>query len=308
MKIFIAILLGISLFSFNTFADATSAEKADAAPLAAADTTPDDDTDTDTDVVKKDDAGTDTTDTVVEEDTGPSVEKAEELYSQRGEDVEKARQAADMYKELAAQKTTEDKMAKAELVLKQVESMYYVANKLSKSEIFREGSQLADGMVQLLAEPESSEEEELKASALFWYGACLGQFMRLTKNLSYKGALEKAMYMVINDLQLEEVHEYGAHRVLGRMYAEIPFSFMGGDKPKAREYLGKAFDNTLVSDEVAVSIHGLNNLYYADILEHFKKKEQACQILQTFIEQDSETLMEERIPETAAEMEEAKRC
>ena len=266
MKSFIVILIGVSLLSFNTFADTPSADEAD---------------------------------------TGPSVEKAEELYRQRGEDVEKARQAAEMYKELAAQKTTtEDKAAKAQLVLKQVESMYYVAGQLKDQDAFEENVKLADSIVQLLAEPESSEEEEEKASALFWYGASLGQAMALASNAGRRKKVITAMNDII-DMGYEDLHSYGANRVLGRLYFKLP-GFMGGSYKKSRKNLKNAFENTLVSDEVKVSVHGLNNLYYAELLKGVKEGEQACQVLQTFVEQDPETLMEERIPETAEEIETAK--
>ncbi|MCY4642990.1 MAG: hypothetical protein OXB88_00065 [Bacteriovoracales bacterium] len=242
-------------------------------------------------------------------ETGPTVkERADELYGRRGRDVQNARRAALLYGRLA--ETANDDRERAQMIGKRAQALWYVGVELEKEKeglgkkSFEECYAAADTVVQLFDGPESMEEEEQKALGLFWYGACLGQ---AKKDLFGASKVKKAMNDII-DLGYEEIQHYGAHRALGRIEYFMPW-YAGGDKTLSKEYHKKAFENTLVSDTIKVSVHGLNNLYYADILSHkdFKEIDLACHILQTFVEQDPKTLLKSRIPETIYEMEEARK-
>ena len=232
-----------------------------------------------------------------------SVEIAEELYSKRGEDVENARKAAEIYKNLAT--TEEDKEAKAELLIRHLGSLYYVGNQLTvkkeKLKFFRRGATLAETIVELVTESETPDEE-LLSWALYWRGVYLskfGQTKGVLKSLGLAPDVKGAMKRII-EMGYEDINYYGTHRILGRIFYKIP-GFLGGSKKKANVYLEKAFTETL-AEGTGISVHGLNNVYYADALVAVGEKEKACEILKVFVEQDPTTFLEDRIPETAQEI------
>ena len=197
---FIMMLLGTITLSFSTFTSPILAEELNvtASPLDER-------------------RGTDVTSPVLAEEL--NVTLADETYSKRGEDAENANTAAQMYKELAA--IEKDKVAKAELTIKQVRALFYFANNTGDEEsgdkkVFKEGAKISDSLVLSLEDPEDSEEEHLKAEALFFYGAHLARTLSFS-NLRSATKVVDAMNTIIEDLELEEVYHYGAHRVLSRL-------------------------------------------------------------------------------------------
>ncbi len=280
-KVFKIILLGVSFLFLNTiFAYATSTE-----------------------LVLKKTAIKSTVDNTFEEEVGKE-EMADNLYSLRGVDISHAQAAADIYEELA--KETEDNLIKAKMVMKQVTALYYVAGQEKSEDLFKKAYLAADAIVQLFADPEDDEQEELKTWALYWYGASLAQTLQYSFSGKNAVKVENTMTMIL-ELGYEDIYHYGAHRVLGRIRMRIPgFLSPVGNKKKALVNMEAAFNGTLfVNDKgetLPVSVYGLNNLYYADILIHFKKRVQACEILNTFVQQDPEALMDTRIPETKSEI------
>ena len=241
------------------------------------------------------------------EQISPTPEEADALYAQRGEDGENSNLAASMYGQLAI--TAADDLDKARLLIKQTRALYYFGEELEKERkgagksVFKECYAAADAVVQLFQDPESMEEEEQKALGLFQYGACYG----LAHKETSLSEVRRAMNSIIDLGYHEDIFYYGVDRALGRIHYFLPW-YVGGDKELCKERHKRAFENTLVSDDVRVSVYGLNNLYYADILAHksFKKIDLACEILQTFIQQDPQTLLKSRIPETIYEIEQAK--
>ena len=224
-----------------------------------------------------------------------------------------------MYESLAAESS--DILVQAEMGVKQVTALYYIGSRLADKKALTKGYNVADAIVQLFPEPlpgpdededeELSPEEELKAQraelkawALFWYGTHLAAYMRITRQASLRKKVFRAMDTLI-DSKYEDLYQYGAHRVLGRVRFKLP-GIVGGSKKKARKHLKIAFEGSLIGEDVRASVHGLNNLYYVEVLLAFKEKQQACQILQTFVKQDPETLLTDRIPETRDEIEQAK--
>ncbi|MCO4793734.1 MAG: hypothetical protein KC493_08485 [Bacteriovoracaceae bacterium] len=236
------------------------------------------------------------------------VETAQNLFANRGENVANAQEAADIYGALAAAAT--ENGVKADLYYRQSEATYYVGTIASddddKEDIHEAGYKQAEKAIALVDGTDDMDEEETLAKAQFFYGANLGKYGEakgIIASLSRVPELKKAMQVII-DLGLEDVEQYGANRILGRLYFKLP-GFAGGDKKKSEKLLAAAVENTL-NDEGTVSVHGLNNLYYAEVLKKNKKKAQACKILKAFSAQDGTTLLDTRIPETTKEIEEAK--
>ena len=162
----------------------------------------------------------------------------------------------------------------------------------------------AEIVVKMFAPPASPEQEEFKVQGLYWYGANLGKHGKTKGIFASAGnipKLKEAMNTIIN-MGYEDIYSYGAHRVLGRLADQSP-GILGGSKKKAQEYLAKAFENTLLEDaSVEVSVHGLNNIYYAEVLVKMNNKEQACHILSNLVQQDPTALLGTRIAETIEEI------
>lgn len=241
---------------------------------------------------------------------GNTVDTAEELFELRGEDTANAQKAADIYGKLAD--ASSEKGEKANLYYKQSEAIYFVGTQTKDEDqaekIHENGYQVADKAIKLLeGQVDDFEQEETLALGYFFYGANLGKWAEargIGSSLGRAGELKDTMRKII-DLGQEDIENYGANRILGRVYHKLPV-IAGGSKKKAEKILAEAFENTL-SDDADVSVHGLNNLYFAETLEARGKEDQACKILKEFSVQDPETLLDTRIPETKLEIEEAKR-
>ena len=234
-----------------------------------------------------------------------TAQRAEEFYGQRGENVENALTAADIYHQLAIQESAQE--AKAEFLIRESEARYYVGSHWDKKKYkltaYSQGVATAETVVKMFAQPANPEQEELKVQGLYWYGANLGKHGKTKGIFASAGnipKLKEAMNTIIN-MGYEDIYSYGAYRILGRLADQTP-GILGGSKKKAKEYLAKAFENTLLEDaSLEVSVHGLNNIYYAEVLVK-KNKEQACLILSNFTQQDPLTLLETRIAETIEEI------
>ena len=236
------------------------------------------------------------------------VDTADDLFAKRGASVANAQEAADLYGKLAAEAT--DKGEKAVLIVKQSAATYYVGTKATdnndKEAVHKSGYEQAQKAIDLLKDnTDDFDQEETLAKSYFYYGANLGKYGEakgIIASLSRVPELKRNMQS-ISDLGFEDVEEYGANRILGRLYFKLP-GFAGGDNDKSERLLKEALENTL-SDDGTVSIHGLNNLYLAETLKKNKKKTEACRILKNFMNQDPETLLDTRVPETKEEIKEA---
>ncbi|MBF0301313.1 MAG: hypothetical protein HQK51_21585, partial [Oligoflexia bacterium] len=104
------------------------------------------------------------------------------------------------------------------------------------------------------------------ARAYFWFGAALGKWGEangIINSLFQLPMLKKYMQYVY-DMQEEQVIDYGAARILGRIYYKLPGIF-GGDSKKSLDYLEKA-NNASLCDAGDISRHPTNVIYYADTL------------------------------------------
>lgn len=231
-----------------------------------------------------------------------SIEEARELYSKRGTDVTFAQQSADMF--LVLSESTEDKLLKATYLNGASNSLYYVAaqseSNLDKKKIHTDGLNKASQAISLLLGTQVEAEKEQLAIAYYRYGANLGKWAEangVAASLSKWPNLKNTMNSIIS-LGKKEIEWFGANRILGRAFYKLPFPL--GSKKKAYNYLKEAFDATKNGNEV--SVHGLNNLYLADLLIAVGKSSQAKKILETFVTMDPETLCPERVPETKEEI------
>ncbi|MCY4644455.1 MAG: hypothetical protein OXB88_07535 [Bacteriovoracales bacterium] len=231
-----------------------------------------------------------------------SIKTADALFLARGDDPKNALQAAKIYGNLAAEKI--NPLDKGTLLFKQCFALHYVVTMKEDKELSKRASLAAKTASDLFPDPETFEEEELKAKALLCYGVH-SALMGSTVNAIpvYKSA--EAMKKII-EMGHGEIYDYGPYQVLGRIKFMAPQSLLLGDKKEAEYILAKAFEKTLISKELPISKNGLNNLFYAQALDAVGKKERACEILKLFVEQDPKTLHEDRIPETKHEMKEAR--
>ncbi|MBT7609253.1 MAG: hypothetical protein HN576_05825 [Bacteriovoracaceae bacterium] len=238
-----------------------------------------------------------------------SVEDAEFLFEDRGEDVANAVEAAEIYGDLAAVST--EKGEKANLLYRQSEALYYVGtqakSKDDQEKIHNNGVKVSEAAISLLeGQVDNADQKHTLTEALFFWGANKGKWGAARGVLSSLGAigpLKKSMNKIL--ALNEKVEKFGADRILGRLYAKIPKIGYGGSKKKSLKHLKKAFENTLIPGGT-VSVHGTNNIYYAEILEETDNTAKACEVLKEFSVQDPETLLETRIPETTKEIEDAK--
>ena len=235
-----------------------------------------------------------------------TMEEANDLYAQRGKDASFAQQAAEMY--LTLSEGTEDKLLKATYLNEASNALYYVASQATsnndKKRIHTEGFNKASVAISLLRGTTVEAEKVQLALGLYRYGANLGKWGEangVASSLSKWPNLKNTMESIIG-MGMKKTEWYGANRILGRAYYKLPFPL--GSKKKSYKYLKEAFDNTKNGNKV--SIHGLNNIYMADLLIAIGKKDQAKKLLETFISLDPETLCPSRVPETKAEMAEAR--
>lgn len=237
------------------------------------------------------------------------AEIAKDLYAQRGVSYEKAAQAADIYGRLADAETV-DMAKKSTLLNKESQAAYYVGTQMKTDEakipVFLRAMQAADEAIASMGDETKLDEagKEILATAYYYSGANLGKWAEangIASSLGRWGELQEKMKKVIA-LKKESVQAYGAHRILGRAYYKLPAPL--GSNKKADAYLAKAFTSTL-KEGTKVSIHGLNVLFYADLLIATDRKGEAKAILTEFVAQNPETFNVDRIPETIAEQKEA---
>jgi tetratricopeptide (TPR) repeat protein len=146
------------------------------------------------------------------------------------------------------------------------------------------------------------------AEAYYFAGVNLarwGKAKGVVASLFRKGELENNMKETIshptrNDQPGQTLDGYGADRVLGKMYYELP-SVFGGSHEKSITHLKKAF--TKAKDIV------LNGVYFAESLNAGTKAEkvEARKVLEELIRMNPKDYNPNKIPETIDELEEARK-
>jgi hypothetical protein len=237
---------------------------------------------------------------------------ADELFAQRETSPAKVLEAAKMYAQEAAATAGSVKVA---LLIKECKAYYYYATTSAsdavKIEYHQKAYQVAEGAVKVMGYEVDdvpanlpADIKETVASALYQFGANFakwGEAKGVVNSLGNWPRLKKVMNKVV-EMGMGHIEYYGALRTLGRAYFKLPFP-MGSNKT-SYENLKTAFDGTKVAGK-NISVYGLNNLYYADILVKLDKKAEACSILKEFTAQDVQTLLPSRVPETKVDMKDA---
>jgi hypothetical protein len=238
-----------------------------------------------------------------------NVQTAEELYNARGENTQNAFKSYELYLKMAQSETNKD--VKAEDFWKASQAVYYVGAKASsnveKKKFHEMGFEAAALGVALLEKSVASlnpAQKETLANSYYFYGANLGKWGEangIASSLGRWPELQETMKKVIA-LKMAHVQDYGAYRILGRAFYKLPFPL--GSNKKALKYLETAFDETKNGNDI--SHHGLNVIYYANVLIAEDNKALAKTILNSFVLKNPETFNTARIPETKDEQLEAK--
>ena len=250
------------------------------------------------------------------------IAQAKAAYAQRAyseEGIAKAKEAASLYEKAAALQTGREA---AESLNGEAEALHFAgaatseAKKSEKIATHLSGIQVGDRALQTLGvnaigdlfSPEGIEKtkarlntEELKtlANAIYFRGANLGQWGTangVVDSLGKWPELRDSMQAII-DLDMKEVNDFGAYRVLGRGYFKIP-ALLGGSMRKARRYLTEAVNNTKSTVYPELSRQATNNLYLAEVLHEDKAGEAAKALLQKTIAADAAQLNPDQVPET----------
>ncbi|MBL6989959.1 MAG: hypothetical protein ISR65_09285 [Bacteriovoracaceae bacterium] len=240
-----------------------------------------------------------------------TVEEADELLSRRGEGVELAAQAADIYEALAQQET--DVLKKADLYISMSDAVYFVGTRTAdepqeaKLAVFQRGMDAAKEAFALLElEPGVAKLEEYKtplSRANYFFSANLGKWGEtkgILVSLGQWPTLKKHLnYMIALD---ETVESYGVYRVLGRAYMKIPFE----SNQQGLDYMKKAYDNTLVTvSDITLSKNSTTVVYYLDLLMKLGNDDETfCEVFESFSDlvDGGEELLQlyapDRLPET----------
>jgi hypothetical protein len=253
---------------------------------------------------------------------------AANLYSQRDlNNTEPARKAAEIYKKLAQAivNPTMDEaiLEKANLLIDQSESVYFVGDNISdiekKKELHLLGKDICIEATTLLeqagqaGQPKKDSFAETYALALYWKSANMarwGEANGVVASLGQWPELEKDANTII-DLGFEQIKSYGPARVLGRAFFKLPYPL--GDLEKSKKYLEDAFYQS-IDEGQTISRYDVNVTYYAEVLIALGDDEsvnKAVTILNTFVslEKDPAALKAynaDRVPETKKEIQRAK--
>ncbi len=238
-----------------------------------------------------------------------NTQTAEELYKARGENTQNAFKAYEIYVKMAQSESNKD--VKAEDFWHASQAVYYVGSKAvdnaEKKKFHQLGYEVAAKAVALLEGQLATlnpAQKETLANSYYFYGANLGKWGEangIASSLGRWPELQETMKKVIA-LKMAHVQDYGAYRILGRAFYKLPFPL--GSNKKALKYLETAFDETKNGHDI--SHHGLNIIYYANVLIAEDNKALAKTILTSFVSKDPMTFNVERIPETKDELIEAK--
>ena len=156
-----------------------------------------------------------------------SVQKCDQLYSQRADSV-KAAEAATCYEDAFA------KSPKEEIAVRLGKTYYWLGAHASKDkqiELFQKGIDWSKKAIEI---------NPKNAGGYFWLGvnnSKYGEARGILKSLFLVGPIIESMQQVI---AIEPGYEYGGpYRVLGRVYFKLP-RFAGGGIDKSIEHLKKS--------------------------------------------------------------------
>ncbi|HRK06245.1 MAG TPA: hypothetical protein PLZ57_00630 [Pseudobdellovibrionaceae bacterium] len=231
------------------------------------------------------------------------VNEAKVAYEARGYDAAgrlQAERAVDLYKQAMA--VASNDAEKFTSMIGQSEAQYFVGNSTDDNQVKIErhlaGLEIADAVVKAFGVQDvtavaEADLQRLKAlpadqlallgEALYYRGINLGQWGAANGVMASLGRwpeLRSTMELIVN-INLKNIHEYGAFRTLGRGYFKVPGMF-GGSNKRAEKYLSEAVKQTLAAGQI-FSTNGYNNIYYAELLKDLGRDQEAKDLLQAFV-------------------------
>ena len=252
------------------------------------------------------------------------IAQADALYDQRDYDaagINRVQQSADIYESLMGQ--VADPKKKASLQIAKAQSMYFLGQASSDSRykitIHDAAYKLANEVAILFGvtdvkRPDLARlqalpvaDKKLLAEGLYQRGINLGQWGQasgVTTALFKWSELRENMKLIVS-LGFESMSHYGPLRTLGRGFQKVPV-LMGGDMSLAEQYLKKALNSTLALGK-NFSVHGTNNVFYAEfLLDKGGRKQEIIDLLTPFVAADPVTLLPGYAVENRKAQEEAK--
>jgi hypothetical protein len=255
-----------------------------------------------------------------------TLDDADKMFASRELDTQglaNALKSADMYHQLfeEAKSAQADLLDQTALLVKESEAMYFYADNHPDNEVKKAGhlrgweiAQLSSKILTGNQGPTSPLKPEYKRTlgeSYYWKGANMGKWGLANGVLNSLRRWPELRETMEHIQQLDEVdvEYYGPNRILCRSYFKLPFPL--GDRSKAFQLIKEAYEQTLDANG-EISIHSTNVLYYAEILIARDETEQAKEMLTKLISkgESEETLRaynDERMPETKADIMEAKR-
>ncbi len=175
-----------------------------------------------------------------------TVQEANALFDARTNDeagIEKARQAADIYKSLANEAASV--ATKAELKLKEAEAVYFLGNRVEGKDTILKTFERGYEAARFAADNLSGSD---KAEALYWYAANQGRWGETRGILSALSRWRKEMKPALNEgISIDEtVNDYGLFRTSGKAFLKVP----GESKEEGYERIRTAYEQTLETVEI----------------------------------------------------------
>lgn len=239
-----------------------------------------------------------------------NYQTAEELYKLRGENVQNAYKAYELYLDMAKTEPSED--VKAQNFWQASQAVFFVGERATdnteKKKFHTQGFEAAAQGVAIL-QPKwdslSEVQKEILANSYYWYGGNLGKWGEangIASSLGRWPELQNNMKNIIA-LKMQHVQDYGAFRILGRAFYKLPFPL--GSNKKAYSYLEKACEETK-HPKYGISKNALNVVYFANIMIATGYADDAKKMLKTLVDiKDLNDYNPDRIPETKVEQADA---
>jgi hypothetical protein len=245
-----------------------------------------------------------------------TINEAADLFNKREESIENARQAAIIYRDLAASETNE--LKKANLKTQESKAWYFVGNnsekRSDKLNILEVGYNAAMEAINLLASTPGQAKNSDYVTPLSWayyyYGANMGKWGEakgvLASLFKWPHLKEHTSFILALD---KTVAHYGGNRILARAFMKVPTE----SKEQGLAYLTEAYENTLTSVDdgfITTSKSTTTTLYYLDFLKK-RRDDRYCEVFLGFADladasEDVEILKEldpELVPEAKKDIE-----
>lgn len=197
-----------------------------------------------------------------------------------------------------AMKEAQDMDLQYDILIFNSKVLYWEGNHTTEKEaaktVFEKGYKTADAAKKLNVDyPE----------AYYFYAVNLARWAKkngIVESLKRKGELMDNLAMTLERINRdgvmgEEIEFFGANRVLGKMYYELP-GFAGGSSSKAIENLTTAYEKA--------PEHTLNVIYFAEALSK-SDEAKACMILKDMLAKDPAKMIADRAQEATEDFVEA---